>query len=316
MLAVAFTRFVLKRSWDRGFTTLKFLVPNAVASLGVMTFFITVKHYSFLHSAVLGIGAWFIVAFVAYLCFWVPTAREEARRHARANVYGEAIKKLNDAFAKTHTLRRANEPPSGKDLMETLTFLCGQLQQVFALKTGKNCSVCIKVAQDLDLVEENADMVTLCRDPRSNQDPVRRRVDYRPDVKHKVTDNTCFFEIFRELGKVEDKYYFNDHTSKDRRYRNTSLLVHQEAVEGTQEERLKKGRLPYETVLVAPISPLHFRHGDSPWIYGFLCIDSPTPHVFNETYDLAILQGVADGIFDLVGRFLRPRKVEQDETND
>jgi len=301
--------YIRKEAWSRTHKTYKFLFPNLGGSIALGF----ILHNGFgidkKWSAIWGIGACLLALGTMFGYQWRKYHVQESRRLDKHNPYGDAIISLNEAFCRVHAARRKEGLVNRADMMLTLTYLCGELQDIFDRRTKVACSLCIKVATDDSIVQRDTNMVTLVRDPRSQRQPKRQKVDNDDDTKHPVFENTCFFDIFDDLGKRDGKVFFHDNLPSFLDYQNTSFDV--KGMGGRLPPSLTdvKARdnawmLPYKSVIVVPISPLHYKHNkDAPLIYGFLCLDSPEPNTFNETYDVAILQGVADGMFDLIHKF-------------
>lgn len=225
------------------------------------------------------------------------------------NVYGEAIIKLNDAFAIVHNSRRRGPSDTGT-IVSNLTHLCGKLKEIFDEKTGSNCSICIKVVTDDAKVGLETELLTLCRDAKSNGIKRRTIIDRELDVKHNIFKNSSFINFFDYLGKHKGRYYLNDNLPADLSYKNTSFEVHGYPDDsGDLARRNKTWPLPYKSEIVVPICPYDFNENNHQ-LYGFLCVDSNMIEVFNGTYDVAILQGVSDGIHGLIDQFLKSNFVE------
>ena len=56
----------------------------------------------------------------------------------------------------------------------------------------------------------------------------------------------------------------------------------------------------YKSTLIVPIVPLIANDQSQEAIRGFLCADSRSEGIFNKYYDVDILKGVADGIYNQI----------------
>lgn len=56
-------------------------------------------------------------------------------------------------------------------------------------------------------------------------------------------------------------------------------------------------KLPYKSEIVVPIIPSYAKQYD---IIGFLCVDCEHSNKFDPIYDPALIEGVADGIYDIL----------------
>jgi hypothetical protein len=53
--------------------------------------------------------------------------------------------------------------------------------------------------------------------------------------------------------------------------------------------------------IVVPVTPMiAFKQNRKSELLGFLCVDCSKKNVFNKRYDIPLIQGVADGIYDLL----------------
>jgi hypothetical protein len=260
-------------------------------------------------SIFVGVGTIIAGFIIRFITAFIVLYRKEKRLHSVDN-YGEAILHLKDAFARIHELRKMNNPGK-QDLINTLTFVCGKLKDVYDKVTGKSCSICIKVIADDSPMGVKTELMTLCRDPKTGGNHKRTVVDKHPDVHHSIFKNTCFLNFFQHLGKADGKFYLNNNLPDTRGYENTSFEVHgpvpAEAV--TTAQRDKEWPLPYKSELVVPISPLNYNHtAEDTLAYGFISVDSNETNAFNNRYDPGMLQGVADGIFDILHLYVENRK--------
>jgi len=85
-----------------------------------------------------------------------------------------------------------------------------------------------------------------------------------------------------------DKYYINNSVNKTQNYLNTSKECHENEI------------LPYNSELVHSITPKKSSDSKNFNCHGFLCIDSDIENAFDSKYCPAILEGVCDGIYDLI----------------
>lgn len=68
----------------------------------------------------------------------------------------------------------------------------------------------------------------------------------------------------------------------------------------TSKDCYTDGILPYNSELVHSISPTKPINPKTLECHGFLCIDSDIENAFNNKYCSAIIEGVCDGIYDLI----------------
>ena len=60
--------------------------------------------------------------------------------------------------------------------------------------------------------------------------------------------------------------------------------------------------LPYKSTIVVPLLPLSVNEHDDKALRGYLCIDSPRNNAFNKQYDIEILKGLADGLYNKIDK--------------
>ena len=207
----------------------------------------------------------------------------------KESVYGDAIVFLKDAFSRVHWLRKLDTIPDDK-LKQTMAQFCQQLKLIYDKKTKSCCAVSIKLARkaaDEKSITSNTRISNLCRDKDSQS---RDTVQYQQTL-HSIFSNTCFNNILADFAQgknINEVYYINNHIAGSGDYLNTSKQLYNE------------GKLPYASELVVPIIPHHNENDIKFEMVGFLCVDCQTKEVFDSKYDVSILQGVADGIYDVI----------------
>ena len=231
----------------------------------------------------------------------LDTKKERRRLLTSSNYYGEAILILKDIFSKFHNLRKTNRPER-KEMVKLLIFLCNQLKELFEKRLNQNYSVCIKVLGpdvDIENITTYAEVRTLCRDEisyRSRSQPLT--------IKHNIFENTCYTEIFHNIDNVNKSYYLNNDIPEDKYYKNTSFQIYGEIKEEYKDNielRRKNWSLPYKSELVVPIVPLDSSKIDlKKQFLGYLCVDCSEEDAFHNKYDIGMLKGVADGIYDVI----------------
>ncbi|MBY0482137.1 MAG: hypothetical protein K2Q21_12325 [Chitinophagaceae bacterium] len=200
------------------------------------------------------------------------------------SVYGEAIIILKDSFAQAHAYRKT---PGHQDteFMSAMLLFCNNLKTIYDEVTKSNCGVSIKVPIGDNKVDEKTVLVNLTRDI-NHQD---RDTKLYSGVKHTIIGNTAFSSSFNKfmLGQKE-KHFINNNINASTNYDNTSRQCYD------------SGKLPYESELVHPIVPIKNVDSKNLNCHGFICIDSNKKNVFNGKYDIAIIEGVADGLYDII----------------
>lgn len=226
--------------------------------------------------------------------------KEKKKLLSNPNFYGEAIIILKDVFSKFHYLRK-QDLIDKKEMVTSLIFLCNNIKDLFEKRFKHNYSVCIKIIGpdvDLDNITGYAQITTLCRDEKSYKRRSQPQV-----VNHNIFDNTCFNEIFHNIDDHNKSHYINNDLTEDRYYKNSSSKVYGEIPEdcSTTEERRKNWTLPYRSELVVPIAPIDLKNAErKKQFLGYLCVDCNEEDAFHIKYDIGMLKGIADGIFDII----------------
>ena len=203
----------------------------------------------------------------------------------RDSKYGDAIVFLRDAFSKVHYYRQSKNK-SDELFIKTMVYMCDSLQNLFSSKNACMCSVSIKVPVKGDLTE-NTSVMNLCRDNIHSK--VRDNANYKA-VDHTIIGNTAFRKSLNNVlrNNPHGFHYLNNNISDTKDYDNTSKEVY------------PNGKLPYESEIVVPIIPFERDSNRTFEALGFLCVDCISKNKFDEKYDVPLLEGVADGIYDIL----------------
>lgn len=284
------------------FSTWRWFFGSFTASVGAFLVLKNLFDCSYLYSIIGALGLYCSIVFIKFIWNIPRYIRIYWRTLDVENIYGEAIINLAEAFAHTHHLRKQNQV-NAENIREALVSMCTNVKTFFDKKTKSTCSVCIKVLSSnvsLSQLKPEAEIITLCRDSKHE---IKR--NHNSAIVHNIFNNSCFNHIFRYLGKAQGKFYLNNNLPADEKYENSSFQVYGEISAGIsgEKERTKYWTLPYKSEIVVPITPLLASNNHSE-LLGFLCVDCSEKNVFNEKYDIALIQGVADGIYDLLERIL------------
>lgn len=235
-------------------------------------------------SAMYGVIALFSLFCLRFTLLFIKNSFKYLHEVYKNSVYGEAIILLKDSFAHLHHYRKT---PGHQDVefMGAMKSFCDNLKIIYDKITGSNCCVSIKVPIKDIKVTEHTIFVNLLR----NEEFKKRDTKEYEEQKHTLIGNTPFSNSFNKVLKGQkDKYYINNDINNTPNYDNTS------------KECYENGLLPYESELVYPIVPIRYREGLNVDCMGFICIDSSKKNAFMGKYDVAIIEGVADGIYDLI----------------
>lgn len=210
------------------------------------------------------------------------------RYRIKESIYGDAIILLKDSFAYAH-LYRKTAGHQDEEFMRAMIKFCENLKKIFDKKTRSKCSVSIKVPIKTNIVVEGTSLENLCRDPENHR--TRDTVVYSK-TNHTIIGNTAFQKSLNNVLKNNSKKY----------YINNSISKLGDNYDNTSRDCYADGKLPYDSELVYPIVPIFNLDEQNIECCGFLCIDCVHPNSFDEYYDVAIIQGVADGIYDLISQ--------------
>jgi hypothetical protein len=257
----------------------KYTIWNLISA--VSFFFLAEREFklTILQSILVSIAV--IVAIFAYRYIYYKI--EYYNSTVRENIYGEAIIILKDAFSQIHLLR--NQEMTNENFMTAMQAMCDNLKKIFDKKTKSDCAVSIKVPVNTERMHSQSRILNICRDKES----VHRQTQAYMSKVHSVFNNTCFNVIIDNLQYNErDWYYINNNIPRSIDYANTSKTTYKAQI------------LPYKSELVVPIIPQIWSDGEDVQALGFLCVDSDKTHSFDNRYDLGILEGVAEGIYDII----------------
>lgn len=225
-----------------------------------------------------------ILYFLRFLLIFIKESLKYYHEVYKNSIYGDAIVTLKDCFAEVHYYRKT---PGFQDeeFMRSMMLFCNNLKIIFDKITNSNCSVSIKVPVAENFVSEKTVLKNLTRD-NSNKN---RDTDEYKKIKHTIIGNSAFNNCLNKvITNKSEKFYVNNNVNKANNYLNTSKSCYPDEI------------LPYNSELVQPITPKKSISPNNFDCHGFICVDSNNENAFDEKYAPAILEGVSDGIFDLI----------------
>lgn len=223
----------------------------------------------------------------------------------RESVYGNAIVLLSNAYSKIHKNR--NKELTLEEVKKILEDFCDKIREIYEFKTKAKCSVSIKTIIDLQEGENgitfDTRVVNLCRDSKCKK---RYDSDYE-QIEHKIANNTCYQRIISKFfsNRPNEMYFLCNELLALEDYENSSFLLYPEYNKEIREEESKRRKnwpLKYKSELVVSLTPLEKETQTNYPILGFLCIDCELEkkEVFNSYYDVPLLLGVSDGLYDFI----------------
>jgi hypothetical protein len=247
---------------------------------------------------------------ISSLILMIATVWQEYR-YARKARYAEVLQYLSQISAET----LKPEPVSSVNRIEEIEAICrlivNRLSGAFSLVTGTKCSVCIKAVMAAQSAPALAAAVTLCRDDTSIERETAVSAteagfpelagDY--NVEHLITGNTAFSQALKYPWSPRSRCFFSNYLPSETSYQNTSFQIHGPAPTSRWPfVRNFKWPLPYKSTIVCPIGRgqnLQLKYE----VVGFLAVDSRSRRVFSNAFDIDVMIGVADSLFNLVNRY-------------
>jgi hypothetical protein len=223
-------------------------------------------------------------------------------RHSRNSKYGEALNTITSGFANIHDLHRYTSAQLVSEMIkQRLKEMCTNISYGLTIITGYKVSCCIKIMSPAK--EKDYLLSTLCRD--SHDGVTRSRPDFK--IEHFLNQNSDFKTLLNDLRTGKSRFFVSNKLNWLRDYENSSFDPY-----GGKPNRggnwffdlflVAKQTiwwpLPYKSTIIVPIIPVNYKPTDE--ILGFLCVDSPNMFVFKRYYDVDLLVGLADGIYNTV----------------
>lgn len=200
------------------------------------------------------------------------------------SIYGDAIIILKESFATAHYYRKT-PGHNDQEFMKSMITFCNNLKEIYDKITKSDCSVSIKVPLKDNSINEHSILMNLTRDVEHNT----RDTSQYNEIKHTIIGNTAFsYCINKVIKNSKNKAYINNNINETLNYENTS------------KECYKNEVLPYNSELVYPIVPAINVDNKLFYCHGFICIDSDKKNAFDSPYVVGIIEGVADGIYDII----------------
>ncbi len=235
------------------------------------------------------------------------------RTYRKKPQYADAFADINIGFSYLHKLRRT-ENLTVEQILPELEKLCDSVSQAFGRIYGCEIGVCIKI-----LINDSGRprCETLVRDSHSLSK--NRKTGSQDSTKHWIDSNSDFEFIYSnyEDDNVDTSFYLEQHLPNCMDYKNTRLKQGWSHTKKWLYPRHYARKwawpLPYMSTLIVPIVPLISNDQNQKALRGFLCADSPNEGDFNKYYDVNIMKGVADGVYnqiDLIHQLVQSKSKE------
>lgn len=233
--------------------------------------------------------------FLGYNYYLISTYRKKIRY---ADIYAD----INIGFSYLHNInRQVDQNP--ETIISNLSYLCDKLADAFSKIYGEKIGVCVKFLIK-DEQKQRVAVQTLVRDCYSKT--IQRKTGTHDKIEHWLDGNSDFEFIYSNFDNdnINTTCFHEAHLPICKDYKNTRLqnnwLPQNKIVIFENIMRRKCWPLKYRSTLVVPIVPLPADEQCKEKIRGFLCIDSPKEGRFNESVDVDILRGVADGLYNKI----------------
>lgn len=251
-----------------------------------------------------------VLGFILFVYYQLKAFFIEAWRRwiliKRESVYGNAIVLLSQAYSKIHINygKKLNEAETRLILQE----ICSTIKEIFDYKTQSKTSVSIKVVSEFKEGDQGINHKTTVSNLVRDKNSTNRDSPNYEAIKHTIAKNTCYSNIITNYfsGNRHDKLYFlkNDLPNEDE-YNNSSFELYPNFTDEIRKDKKKRRELwplNYKSELVMPISHIEASENDNLAILGFICIDCilEGKPVFNEEYDMPMIKGVSDGLYEFI----------------
>lgn len=216
----------------------------------------------------------------------------------RNTKYGEVLSIINEAYSNIHHLK-FNEINDEKVGVKAFSNFCDAVSKSFSIISGVNCAVTIKLLErDSINNKEIIETMDFCR----NRDSIKKRHPKRDEkINHSLQINTDFHHIFENFGTPKGDCFFSNRLPLLLNYSNSSFKRYGEPTT-FYPLRLVKWPLPYKSTIVVPICPKGAKNDSE--LIGYLCVDCKKMFAFKIDYDVDLLKGISDGIFEKMNEFI------------
>lgn len=241
-------------------------------------------------SILLGCASLFVIWILRFLYLLGEATIKYCHNTFIDSIWGDAIVELKNAYAEIHSLRK-KENINDEEFIRVMVNLCDTLKKIFDKKTKAECCVSIKVPISSGENLMSLELCNLCRD--SSHKSKSRDTEMYKQIKHRIIGNTAYSIIVNKILRGNQKHlaYVNNNIAGSSDYENTS------------KDAYPNGTFPYNSELVYPIVPIKGNKTNDRALKGFICIDCNESNKFDENrYDIPMVQGVSDGIYDLFTR--------------
>jgi hypothetical protein len=231
----------------------------------------------------------------------------QAAYYPKRSRYTDVFDGLNQIYVEIHALTLKLEYIRIGEIEDKCQLIVNRLAKLLGERAGQICAVCIKtvIENRTETGKLRLEAVTLCRDDGS-----KGREHSTIRVAHHWIDENSDFDQLLKSDPPLGYWSFNNLPGLDG-YKNSSFLAYKKGPPPeTKITLLRKlfWNLPYQSTIVASISPKTVRNRQNEEIVGFLCVDSDKTGTFFTPADAFIVKGIADCLFEIVMQYNRLKK--------
>ena len=226
-------------------------------------------------------------------------------KYRKKTRYINIFQSLNCAFKELHSIDREKEIIDSKEILNRLKTACTEISEAFSQIIDSHVAVCIKLISNPGNARPS--VFTFCRDAKSS---VNRPVGDRDQI-HYLSDNSDFQFIYDSINNesTEHSYFFHNNLPYLYDYKNSRFKTFEKNGKWPPKSHLLIPQrimrqitwpLKYKSAIIVPIIPLRIEEQEMEKLRGFLCIDSSKPFSFSPQYDVEILKGISDGMYNKI----------------
>ena len=257
-------------------------------------------------SVYLGVSFFVSWGLLRFIFFYAKVAYNFLVLKHSENSYGNILKTVVASNAYLNLAKRETSINDVKFKQE-LTRVCEEYKSIFDLKTRSTCSVSIKVLKHATLsdspLSSDAEMVCMARDSGGVKN---RHTQAYLEGNHRIHNNTCYNVILNNLtSNRRDRLFYINNCISPKRDEMADRVGKSTTNDYFNTSYEYYDSLPYRSEIVVPIIPLTPAKDGRYKLLGFICVDSSSKASFDGNYDVSILRGLADDIFDLFALYLK-----------
>lgn len=246
-----------------------------------------------------GEGKWAVIFLGVIALFFLWYNIYLISKYRKKSRYVYAFEEFNNGYSYMHSIERLEEI-SKQEVYNRFHYVCTSISNAFSRINGHHCGVCLKI---LAVKNSRPKLLTYCRDEKSTK---RRLIGPKDNIDHWMSENSDFNFINEGIksSQIEYCHFFANYLPWKYDYANTRLKnwPPKKILFLNLINRQLFWPLQYRSTIVVPILPLSANEQDKDALRGFLCIDSPRNVAFYKQFDVEILKGLADGLYNKIDK--------------